>query len=171
MLARSLLVLLATVGTAHAAEIPDTVSVKKCRAHKKIFAALDDGAAEPRTIKISSAFYFQAGSIAVHGCSTFKGTGQCRESVDLGLLLAPGFTGELPCSALLYFNYGLMSEAGGLSESWTSTATNCTVTIVKNDPDKGRLKGTYRVELTGGSGPELAAGEIVGCFSAKRQDL
>jgi hypothetical protein len=33
MLARSLMVLLATVVTAHAAEIPDTIPATKCRGH------------------------------------------------------------------------------------------------------------------------------------------
>ena len=165
MLARSLMVLLATVVTAHAAEIPDTIPATKCRGHKKIFAALDDGTATPRKIKISSAFYFQAGSIVVHGCKN-----QCRESIDIGLLVQPGYTGELPCSSLLYFNYGVSSEEGGSGEYWTNSG-ECTLTIVKNDAEKGRLKGTYRVQLTGGSPPDVSAGEIVGCFSAKRQDL
>jgi hypothetical protein len=165
--------LLVAATVAHAAELPDSVPASKCRAHKKIFAALDDGSstATPRIIKISSAFYFQAGSVAIHGCKTFKGSAECRESVDLGLLLAPGFIGELPCTSVLYLNYSLASEDGGQSEYWSNTTTDCTVTIVKNDPEKGRLKGTYRAHLTGGSGPELAAGEIVGCFSAKQQDL
>ena len=165
MLARSLLVLLVTALGAQAAEIPDSIAATKCRGHKKIFAAFDDGTSTARKIKISSAVYIQAGSIAVHGCKD-----QCRESVDIGLAVQPGFTGELPCSSLLYFSYTLTSEDGGPGEYWTNT-TNCTVTIVKNDPEKGRLKGTYRVELTDGSGPELRAGEIVGCFSAKGQDL
>jgi hypothetical protein len=150
----------------HAAEIPDTIPATKCRDHKKIFAAFDDGVT-PRKIKISSAYYFQAGSIAVHGCKTFKGSDNCRESVDIGLSVGPGATGEFPC---MFLNYGITSEDGGESEFWSNTST-CTVTIVKNDAEKGRLKGTYHAELTGGSGPELAAGEIVGCFSAKRQDL
>ena len=172
MLARSLFVLLVTALSAQAAELPDTIPVTKCRGHKKIFAAFDDGTGTLRKIKISSATYYQAGSVAVQGCKFLKGTTQCQDSVTLGFIVPPGYVGELPCSNLQYFAYGHMSSGdGGQSEYWTNTAGDCTLTIVKNDPDKGRLKGTYRVELTGGSGPELAAGEIVGCFSAKRQDL
>ena len=166
MSARSLLLLLVTVVAVQAAELPDTIPATKCRGHKKIFAAFDDGTATARKIKISSAVYIQAGSIAVHGCKN-----DCRESVDIGLVVQPGFTGELPCSSLLYFNYAVTSEDGGPSEYWTNGGT-CTLTITKNDANKGRLKGTYRVELTGGiSGSEVSAGEIVGCFSAKRQNL
>lgn len=169
MLARSLLVVLAAAVSVQAAEIPDTIAVKKCRGHKKIFAAFDDGTAA-RKIKISSASYYQAGSIAVQGCKTFKGTNQCRESIDIGLLVQLGYTGELPCSSLLYFNYSRMSEDGGAGEYWINSG-NCSVTIAKNDPEKGRLKGTYRVELTDGLSPGASAGVIVGCFSAKRQNL
>jgi len=169
MLARSLLLLVVTALSVQAAELPDTIPSKKCRGHKKIFAAFDDGTATPRKIKISSAFYLQAGSIVVHGCKTFKGTNQCRESIDIGLQVQPGYTGELPCNSLLYFNYGLTSEAGGESEYWTNSG-NCTLTIDKNDTEKGRLKGTYRVELIE-IPAEVGTGEIVGCFSAKRQNF
>ena len=162
MLARSLLAVLVTAVAVRAADIPDTIPAAKCRGHKKIFAALDDGTATARKIKISSAFYFQAGSVAIHG-----GKNDCRESVDIGVLVAPGVTGEFPC---MFLNYSLTSVDGGQSQFWSNTNT-CTVTIVKNDADKGRLKGMYHAELTNGSGPELAGGEIVGCFSAKRQDL
>jgi hypothetical protein len=87
--------------------------------------------------------------------------------VDIGVQVTPGATGQFPC---LYLNYGLTSEDGGQTEFWSNTS-NCTVTIVKNDAEKGRLKGEYHADLTGGSGPELAAGAIVGCFSAKQSDL
>src|SRR5262245_30699349 len=117
MLTRSLLVLLVTVATVYA-ELPDTVSASKCRRHKKIYALLDDGGGTDtaRIIKIPSAFYYQVGSLALYGCKTFKGTGECQANVTLGLLLAPGFTGELPCSSVLYFNYSFTSEPGGQSE-------------------------------------------------------
>ena len=166
MLARTLLLLLVTAVAVQAAELPDTIPATKCRGHKKIFAALDDGTSTARKIKISSAYYFQAGSVAVHGCKTFKGSDNCRESVDIGFLISPGATGELPC---IFLNYGRTSEEGGQTEFWSNTS-NCTVTIIKNDAD-GRLKGEYHAELRGGAGPELGAGEIVGCFNAKQQDL
>src|SRR5262245_6483541 len=113
MLARSLLALFVTVVTAHAAEFPDSIPATKCRGHKKIFAAFSEGMTTAHKIKISSAFYIQAGSVAVHGCKTFKGSDNCRESVDIGFLIAPGATGALPC---MFLNYGLTSEEGGQTE-------------------------------------------------------
>jgi hypothetical protein len=70
----------------------------------------------------------------------------------------------------MFLNYSLTSEEGGQTEFWSNTS-NCTVTITKNDVKRGRMKGEYHAELTGGSGAELGSGEIVGCFSAKRQNL
>jgi hypothetical protein len=170
-----LVVLLATATAAAAVDFPEAVSASKCKGKKKVFGFIDDPTSTPsvRKIKISNAFYVQAGSAFVQGCKSVKGSPGCQETFGLGLFLYPGLTGEIPCnsqSGLPYISYTVAPEGGGKGAYWSNTDT-CTVTVFKYDEVRGRLKGMYRTELVGGLGPEPVYAELVGCFSAKRQDL
>ena len=174
MTARVLIVaLLASATVAGAVEFPDVVSASKCKGRKKIFGFIDDPTGTPtvRKIKIGNSFYVEAGSAFVQGCKTFRGSDECRETFGLGLFLSPGVTGqEILCnsqSGLPYISYSVAPEDGGEPVYWTNTA-NCTVTVVKYDEERGRLKGMYRTELLK-AGPSPVYAEFVGCFSAKRQ--
>jgi hypothetical protein len=176
MIARLLMVALLTAATvATAQEFPDSVSASKCKGKKKIYGFIDDPTGTPtvRKIKLPNSFYIQAGSAFVQGCKTFRGSDNCRETFGLSLFLTPGFTGEVACgsqSGLPFINYTVLPEDGGEGISWSNTGS-CTVTIVKYDEERGRVKGMYRTQLVGTAGAEEVHGELVGCFSAKRQNL
>jgi hypothetical protein len=173
-MARLLFVLLvATAATATALEFPGDVPATKCKGKKKIFAVIDDPTSTPsvRRIKMKNSFYLQAGSIFVQGCRTAKGSDQCQEAFGLGLLLTPGFTGEIPCNSeagLPYLSYNTSSDTGGTY--WTNTG-ECVVTIAKYDEQRGRLQGTYRSQVLTTVGGEIVYGQLLGCFKAKRQQL
>ena len=70
----------------HAAEVPDEVSASKCSGKRKAFGFIDDPTAPSRPYKfrMKSAFYFQAGSVAVSACKPFKGQSTCQEGMTLG---------------------------------------------------------------------------------------
>jgi hypothetical protein len=176
MTARWILVaMLATATVAAAVDFPASVAASKCKGKKKVFGFIDDPTSTPmvRKIKMSNAFYVEAGSAFMQGCRTSKGSSTCQETLGVGLFLSPGVTGEIPCnsqSGLPYVTYAVMPEGGGVPAYWSNTA-NCTITIVKYDEERGRLKGTYRTELLSDVGLEPVYAELVGCFSAKRQAL
>src|SRR5262245_39223144 len=176
MIARLLMIALlgaATVATAQ--ELPDSVAAAKCKGKKKVFGFIADptSTSAVRKIKMPNSFYIQAGSAFVQGCKTFKGSDNCQETFGLSLFLIAGFTGEVPCgsqSGLPFINYTVFPEEGGEGISWLSTG-NCTVTIVKYDEERGRVKGMYRTQVAATVGGAEVQGELVGCFSAKRQNL
>jgi hypothetical protein len=165
--------LLAASTVAGAVEFPDSVSASKCKGKKKIFGFLDDPTSTPsvRKIKMRNSFYVQAGSAYVQGCRTAKGSSECQETFGLSLFLTPGFTGETPCfsqSGLPFIDY--YRTVDGTYQYWSST-DECTVTVTKYDETRGRVKGTYRARVAQLSLPEPVYGDLVGCFSARRQDL
>ena len=89
----------------------------------------------------------------------------------MSLFLTPGFTGEIPCfsqSGFPSINY--FAGSGPEYTFWSSTG-ECSVTITKYDEERGRLKGMYHTEVVNVSAPTPVYGELVGCFSAKRQDI
>jgi hypothetical protein len=169
-----LVVMLATATVANAVDFPDAVSASKCKGKKKIFGFIDDPSSSPsvRKIKMPNSFYVQAGSISVQGCKTAKGSNECQESLSLGLLVPPpGFTGDLPCfsqSGLPSIDYYTTGDGG--YAYWTATG-ECVVTVAKYDETRGRLKGMYRTQIVDLAAEPPVYGELVGCFSAKRQDL
>jgi hypothetical protein len=176
MTARLLLVVLLTgASVAAAVEFPDAVAASKCKGKKKVFGFIDDPTSSPtvRKIKMSNAFFVQAGSAFVQGCRTARGSDTCVETFGVGLFLYPGLTGEMPCGAqsgLPYINYSLMPADGGTPSYWTNTG-NCTVTVVRYDEERGRLAATYRTQVVNSVGDVPIYGGLVGCFKAKRQSL
>lgn len=173
---RLMLVAMLAIATGAAAiDFPEAVSASKCTGRKKVFGFINDPTSTPmvRKIKMSNAFYGEAGSAFMQGCRTSKGSSTCQETLGIGLFLSPGLTGEIPCnsqSGLPFVSYTITPEDGGQPVYWSNTA-NCTVTIIKYDEQRGRLKGMYRTELVPDVGLEPVYAELVGCFSAKRQEL
>jgi hypothetical protein len=81
------------------------------------------------------------------------------------------FTGEMPCfsqSGLPFIDY--YRTIDGTYQYWSST-DECTVTVTKYDETRGPVKGTYRARVAQLSLPEPVYGDLVGCFSARREDL
>jgi hypothetical protein len=164
-----LFVLLVAASVSRAVEFPAAVAASKCKGKKKVFGYLDEPGTGVRKFKMPNSFYVQSGSIYLQGCRSPKGSSECVETFGLGLF--PG-TGEMPCggsSGLPYVTYSLMPE-GGVPVYWSNTG-ECLVTVTKYDEENGRLKGYYETEVTGGAGPAPVMGRMIGCFSARRQDI
>jgi len=167
-----LVVLLATATVAAAVDFPEAVSASKCKGRKKVFGFIDDPTGTPavRKIKMSDAVYIEPGNAYVQGCKTFEGS-DCQETFRLGLVLSPGLSGEIPCGmefGLPNVEYTVMPEGAGVPRYWTNT-DDCTVTIVKYDYKRGRLKGMYRTHLVDAFAEEPVYAELVGCFKVKYQ--
>jgi hypothetical protein len=166
----------ATLATAgRAAEMPEQIAASKCSGKRKAFGFIDDPTAprRPHKFRMGSANYFQAGSIAVQACKTFRGRDSCQELLSLGFILSPGFTGELPCGAgggVQYVTYSRSTPDGTATTFW-SADTDCVITIVKNDTERGRIKGTIRGTFATTSDQGDLTAPLVGCFSARRRDL